>query len=177
MKTVTIKDLSFQELLSAEQIAQRVQTIGQALTQEFRDKKPIFIGILNGAFIYMADLMRACDMNCELAFIQLSSYDGLTTTGKVKTLMDLNIDLKNRHIIIAEDIIDTGNTLHQFLPRLEQLEPASITLTTLLLKPDALQHDLTIHHVGFEIDNLFVIGYGLDYKELGRNLTGVYQLA
>jgi hypoxanthine phosphoribosyltransferase len=176
MKTVTAHDLSFQLLISEEQIQERVNAIGVALTTQYKGKKPIFIGILNGAFIYMADLMRACDMDCELAFIQLSSYEGLSSSGEIKTVMDLNIDVKDRHVIIAEDIIDTGNTLNQFIPSLEKLNPASISLTTLLLKPDALQHSLNIHHVGFEIPNLFVIGYGLDYDNLGRNLKGIYQL-
>lgn len=176
MQTVTAHDLSFDLLITEAQIQERVNAIGAALTKEFKGKKPIFIGILNGAFIYMADLMRACEMDCELAFIQLSSYEGLSSTGEIKTVMDLNIDVKDRHVIIAEDIIDTGKTLHQFIPSLEKLEPASITLTTLLLKPDALEHELTIHHTGFEIPDLFVIGYGLDYNNLARNLKAIYQL-
>lgn len=177
MKTVTAHDLSFELLITEAQIQERVQAIGKALTAKFEGKKPIFIGILNGAFIYMADLMRACEMDCELAFIQLASYEGLASSGEIKTVMDLNVEVKNRHVIIAEDIIDTGNTLNQFIPSLEKLEPASITLTTLLLKPDALQHPLNIHHTGFEIPNLFVIGYGLDYDNLGRNWRGIYQLS
>lgn len=175
-KKVQLLDLSFQLLLTAEQIQKRVVALGKELTKEFKHKNPIFLGILNGSFIFAADLMRACDMNSEISFIQLSSYDGTHSSGEVATVIGLKRSIQDRHIIVVEDIVDTGTTFHHFLPDLKKLQPASVTTVSLLLKPDALQHNIHINYVGFEIPNLFVVGYGLDYKELGRNLPGIYQL-
>lgn len=173
---VQAHDLSFQLYLSEEQIRQRVKELGLELATKFQDKHPVFISILNGGFIFTADLTRACNINCEISFIKLSSYQDTASTGKVVTLIGLDAEVKGREVIIVEDIVDTGETLTQFLKELAKYEPASVTLVSLLVKPDALQGRLEVDHVGYNIPNKFVIGYGLDYNGAGRNLAGIYQL-
>ena len=175
--TVTAHDLSFEIYISKEAIAQKVAEIGTQITKDYQNKNPLFIGILNGCFVFAADLMRACDMDCEVSFIKIASYEGTTSTGKITTLIGLNADeVKGRDIIIMEDIIDTGKTLFKFLKDLKAMKPTSIAIASLLLKPDAIQHPIPIDYLGFEIPNKFVIGYGLDYNGLGRNLEAIYQL-
>ncbi len=174
--TFLAHNLLFEEMIGAVAIQERVQALGAALTAKYSDKNPLFIGILNGAFIFAADLMRACNMACEVDFVRISSYAGLQSTGKINLVMELKMDIKDRHIILVEDIIDTGKTLHYFIQELQKREPASIAIASLLLKPEALEHPLDIEYLGFEIPNKFVIGYGLDYDEQGRQLGGVYQL-
>lgn len=169
-------NLLFEEMIGAVAIQERVQALGAALTAKYSDKNPLFIGILNGAFIFAADLLRACNMACEVDFVRISSYAGLQSTGKISLVMELKMDIKDRHVILVEDIIDTGKTLHYFIQELQKREPASIAIASLLLKPEALEHPLDIEYLGFEIPNKFVIGYGLDYDEQGRQLGGVYQL-
>lgn len=169
-------DLLFQEMINTGVIQQRVQELGAAITAKYAGKNPLFIGILNGAFIFTADLMRACPMPCEVDFVRIASYEGMQSTGKINLIMELKSKIKDRHVIIVEDIIDTGKTLHHFIKELQKREPASIAIASLLLKPDALEYALDIEFLGFEIPNKFVIGYGLDYDEQGRHLEGVYQL-
>jgi hypoxanthine phosphoribosyltransferase len=135
------------------------------------------LGILNGAFIFAADLLRGMTIECELTFIKLSSYRGTGTTGKVQTVLGLDMDLTGRHIIIVEDIVDTGLTLHNFLSSLANDKPASVAIASAFFKSEALQHPLSINYLGFDIPDKFIIGYGLDYDGLGRNLPDVYQLA
>ena len=176
-KLVHAHDLSFKPFLSKEKIQNRVNELSQIITSDYKGKKPIFLGILNGAFIFVADLVRACNLTCETTFIKLSSYDGVKSSGNVTTLIGMDIELKGRDVIVVEDIIDTGKTLNQFLKELKKLGPASIKLASLLVKPDALQHEIKVDYKGFDIPNKFVIGYGLDYNGEGRNLDGIYQLA
>lgn len=178
MQKIIAQDLSFELYLPASDIQKRVQALGAAIRQQYENKNPIFIGVLNGAFLFTADLVRACQISCEVDFIKIASYAGTTSTNKMKKAIGLSKDIKQRHIILVEDIVDTGNTFSKLLPDLQVLQPASIAIATLLLKPEALQHaDLPIQFVGFEIPNKFVIGYGLDYNEVGRQLEGIYQLA
>ena len=174
--TVKAHDLSFQQYFTAEQIRTRVAEMGLELTEKFKDKTPVFISILNGGFIFTADLTRACDVNCEISFIKLSSYQDTASTGKVVELIGLDVDLKGRDVIIVEDIVDTGETLFHFLKKLNALKPASITLAAFLVKPDALKGRIHVDHIGYNIPDKFVIGYGLDYNGAGRNLGGIYQL-
>lgn len=177
MQSVTAHELSFEEYLSAEKIQQRIAVLGASIREQYQDKNPIFIGILNGAFMFAADLVRASNIQCEITFMKVSSYEGMSSTGTLKTQLGLNKDIKDRHIILVEDIVDTGNTFSKLLPELHEANPASIAIATLLLKPTALQHkDLPLAFVGFEIPNKFVIGYGLDYNEAGRQWDSIYQL-
>jgi len=176
-KTIKIHDLEFEPFLTAAQIQATIQQLGEQITLDYQDKKPLFIAILNGSYVFVADLLRACNIACELSFVKLSSYDGLESSGLIKTKIGLDQDLKDRHIIILEDIIDTGGTVHHFLKQITQENPASIRIAALLIKPDALKHPLSIDYTGFEIPNKFVVGYGLDYNEEGRNLPAIYQLS
>jgi len=174
---VQLHDLLFVALFSEKQVQERVQELGQAITQQYQDKQPLFISILSGAFVFAADLMRAFEGNCEVGFVKLSSYSGTASTGEIKTVMGLEKDLRDRHIIVVEDIVDSGRTLHFFHDYLRAKEPASICTVAFLRKPGAVVFPVEVDHVGFDIENRFVVGYGLDYEGLGRNLPGVYQLA
>jgi len=175
-KTVKIHDLVFEPYIKNKAIQKRVKEIATALKKEVGDKKPIFLAILNGSFVFAADLARVCDFEHEVSFIKLTSYEGTTSTGKVTTQIGLQEDLKGRDVIIIEDIIDTGTTIYTFLPTLKASNPKSISIVSLLSKPSALKYPLTMNHIGFEIPNKFVVGYGLDYNGLGRNLKDIYQL-
>jgi len=175
-KTVKIHDLVFEPYIKNEAIQKRVKEIAIDLKKELGDKKPIFLAILNGSFVFAADLARACDFDHEVSFIKLTSYEGTTSTGKVTTQIGLQENLADRDVIIVEDIIDTGTTIYTFLPTLKKANPKSISVVSLLSKPSALKYPLVINHVGFEIPNKFVVGYGLDYNGLGRNLKDIYQL-
>lgn len=176
VRDVQLHDLRFTPFIDAATIRERVQALGRVISTDYADKRPVLLGVLNGAFLFVADLVRALNIDCEVSFVKLRSYDGVATTGEVDTLLGLDTDLAGRHVLLVEDIVDTGNTLHYFLPDLQRLKPASVELAVLLLKPEALQRALTIKYLGFEIENRFVVGYGLDYKELGRNLPALYQL-
>lgn len=173
---VSAHDLKFRILYTEEEIQSRVKELGAAITQKYKNKKPIFVSILNGAFIFTADLVRACDLDCEITFTKLSSYSGLESTGKVDTVIGLDMDLKGRDIIVVEDIVDTGVTLYEFMQVLKKMEPASVSLAAFLVKPDAMKYQYDIDFVGYEIPNKFVIGYGLDYDQLARNYGAIYQL-
>jgi hypoxanthine phosphoribosyltransferase len=175
--TKVVHHKKFEIFITAAQIQARIEAIGQQIVADYQGKSPLFIGILNGAFVFAADLLRACEgIDATITFTKLSSYKGTTSTGAVTTLIGLDTPLKNRHIIIAEDIIDTGKTLSVFLDIIRREKPASIALATCLLKPTALQYPLQIDYCGFEIPNEFVIGYGLDYDGLGRDLKDIYQI-
>ncbi|MDX1941400.1 MAG: hypoxanthine phosphoribosyltransferase [Saprospiraceae bacterium] len=174
--TFKAHDLSFEEMINEDAIRARVQEMGTQLRELYFDKNPLFIGVLNGAFLFAADLIRAFESPCEIDFVRMSSYRGLQSLGEVTVSLESKIEIKGRHIIIVEDIVDTGNTLYSFCQGLEKQQPASVTIATLLLKPEAIQCDLKADFVGFEISPKFVIGYGLDYNEQGRHLRGIYQL-
>ena len=163
-------------MISAHEIAEKVRALGQQISADYANKKPLLLSILNGAFIFAADLAREISTDCEITFVKLASYKGTGTSGNVQTVLGLDIELAGRHIIIVEDIIDTGTTLNNFIPELLKENPASIALCTCFFKPDALQYPLSIDYCGFEIPNKFIIGYGLDYDGLGRNLKSIYQL-
>jgi len=171
---VNLHDQIFLPLFSEKQIRDRTSEIGLALHGQYGGKTPVFISILSGAFVFAADLIRHFPDACEVNFVKLSSYRGEQSTGEVQTIMGLTHDLTGRHLIVVEDIVDTGRTLHYFLGQLQQQNPASICAVSLLRKPDAAQFDVPIDHVGFEISDRFVVGYGLDYDGLGRNLPGVF---
>ncbi|MEL6944787.1 MAG: hypoxanthine phosphoribosyltransferase [Bacteroidota bacterium] len=176
MEKIQIHNLWFKPFLSEEEIANQIKILGQQIEQDHANNRPIFICILNGSFMFTADLVRAANIECEIAFMKMSSYEGTESTGIVKTIYGVNVSLENRHIIIVEDIVDTGRTMKKLLNDLAALNPASISVATLLLKPNALEYpDLKLDYIGFEIENKFVVGYGLDYNELGRNWNQIYQ--
>jgi hypoxanthine phosphoribosyltransferase len=169
-----LHDLSFQPMLSAGQIRDRVEVIGAALSARYSDRCPLFISILSGAFVFASDLIRAYRGPCEIGFVKLASYQGTRSSGDVQTVMGLEKNLAGRDLIVVEDIVDTGRTLHFFIDHLRAQSPASVCTVSLLYKPDALQYPVDLDYVGFEIPNDFVVGYGLDYDGLGRNLPDLY---
>jgi hypoxanthine phosphoribosyltransferase len=175
--SITIKDLTFESFISEEAVQQRVRELGAQLTPAYKDLNPLFISILSGAFVFASDLIRAFDGPCEIGFVKISSYSGTQSTGSVQTVMGLEKNLEGRHIIVVEDIIDTGRTLHYFLNHLRDQHPASIEVVAFLRKPEAVEFPVDTRYVGFDIENRFVVGYGLDYDGLGRNIPAIYQLS
>jgi hypoxanthine phosphoribosyltransferase len=173
---IQLHDLHFRPYLSEAQLQARIRELGQEIAADYQDKKPLFIGILNGAFMFTADLARACHFDADFAFVRLKSYEGTSSSGEVITMIGLKAPVEGRHLILVEDIIDTGRTLHAFLPQLQAQNPASVRIAALLSKPEARVQPLEADYTGFEIPNKFVVGYGLDYNELGRNLPAIYQL-
>lgn len=175
---IQIDELTFEPMISYETIAKRTAEIGAILTEKYQHKTPVFVGVLNGCFMFMADLVKQVPIPCQLAFMKLSSYHGgLATTRSITEDYNLKVDIAGRDVILVEDIVDTGNTLRYLVDKLRTLNPASITVCALLYKPDAMEHDIPeMEYIGFEIENKFVVGYGLDYKELGRNYKDIYQL-
>ena len=175
--TVKIGRHTFEKYLAKDTIKARITELGKELATDYHDKFPLFIIVLNGAFMFAADLVRACGFECELQFVKLSSYQGTNSTGVVKQIIGLAASIKDRHVIIVEDIVDTGRTIRSIMATLEKEEPASIAVATLLLKPDCLEQPVDSPYVGFEIPDAFVIGYGLDLDGKARNLEHIYQLA
>jgi hypoxanthine phosphoribosyltransferase len=171
-----VLDKVFVPYLSATELQQRIAALGHQLSQEYADKHPLFICILNGSFMFASDLFKQLTIPAEICFIKLASYKGTKSTGQVITAIGLDIQLKDRHVIILEDIVDTGRTLATFLPEINNQQPASLSICTLLHKPEATIHKLDLQYVGFTIPNRFVVGYGLDYDGYGRNLPELYQL-
>ncbi|HNN72725.1 MAG TPA: phosphoribosyltransferase family protein, partial [Ferruginibacter sp.] len=149
---------------------------GAQMNADYAGKNPLFIAILNGSFMFASDLFKELTVDAEICFIKLASYKGTRSTGNVITSIGLDESLKGRHVVIVEDIVDTGKTLYEFLPQLTNQQPASLRIAALLHKPEALVHPLTIDYLGFTVPNKFLLGYGLDYDGHGRNLKEIYQL-
>lgn len=177
MSTVKIKDKTFQTSITEEEIRQRVKVLGQRLSKDMEGKNPLFLSVLNGAFMFTADLLREMTIPCEVSFVKLASYEGSVSTGKVKELIGLNVDISGRTVVIVEDIVDTGHTMRQMMESLTLHHPASIHICTLFVKPENLEVDLNIEYAAFEIPKAFIVGYGLDYDQQGRQLKEVYALA
>lgn len=174
---VKVKDKYFEKFIEFEAIEEQIHALCERLKTRYEGTEPVFLAILNGAFMFAADVFKYLEFDCEITFVKLSSYKGTESTGVVNELLGLEPGgVTGREVIILEDIIDTGKTLSQFIPLLQKQGPKSIALATLLLKPDALKYELPIDFVGFEIPDKFVIGYGLDYDGFGRNYKDIYQL-
>src|SRR6185436_3065425 len=176
MAVIKVHEKSFETYLSDPTIQQRVSEIAAAINKDYQGKKPLFIAILNGSFMFAADLFKHLSIEAELCFIKLASYKGMKSSGKVVTSIGLEEDLFGQDVIIVEDIVDTGKTLHKFLPKLMHQQPRSLKIAALLHKSEATEYPLTLDYIGFDIPNKFVVGYGLDYDGLGRNLKEIYQL-
>lgn len=176
MSSVHVHDKAFEIYLSEEVIRQRISELGEQINKDYESKRPLFIAILNGSFMFAADLFRTLTIQAELCFIKLASYKGMKSSGNVVTSIGLEDDLFGRDVVIVEDIVDTGKTLHEFMPKLLHQQPKSLKIVTLLHKSDATEYPLQLDYVGFEIPNKFVVGYGLDYDGLGRNLGQIYQV-
>jgi hypoxanthine phosphoribosyltransferase len=176
MPAIKLHDKTFDTYLSEQEIQEKVKEIAGQLNKDYKDKKPLFISILNGSFMFSADLFKNLTIDAEICFIKLASYRGMKSSGQVITAIGLDQDLFGRDVVILEDIVDTGKTLNEFLPKLDHQQPKSLKIAALLHKPEATQFALKIDYLGFSIPNKFVVGYGLDYDGLGRNLKEIYQL-
>jgi hypoxanthine phosphoribosyltransferase len=176
MSAIKVHDKEFVPYLTSGEIEKQISRVASEINRDYVGKKPLFIAILNGSFIFAADLFKQINVEAEIAFIKLASYKGVKSTGKVITSIGLDTDIYGRDVIIIEDIVDTGKTLFQFLPQLEHQHPSSLKIASLLHKPDAMVHPIKIDYLGFTIPDKFVLGYGLDYDGLGRNIKEIYQL-
>jgi len=176
MSRVKILDKTFETSIAEAEIKQRVKELAGRLNKDLADKNPLFLAVLNGSFIFAADLMREVTIPCEISFVKLASYQGVTSTGKVHEVLGINEDLTGRTVVIVEDIVDTGRTMKQMIESLGTRHPASVHICTLFVKPDKLQEDLNIEYAAFSIPNDFIVGYGLDYDQQGRNLKEIYTL-
>lgn len=175
MSSIKVLDKAFVPYISAAAIDEKLAAMAQEINDAYRELNPLFLCILNGSFMFASDLYKKITIPSEITFIKLASYKGTSSSGEVLTAIGLDKDLSGRHLILLEDIIDTGRTLHTFIPQIENDNLASLAIVTLLYKPDANLYPLEIKHIGFEIEDTFVVGYGLDYDGYGRNLPEIYQ--
>jgi hypoxanthine phosphoribosyltransferase len=173
---IKVHDKHFAPYLDEATLQQRIKELAKQISDDLNGTKPLFIGILNGSFMFAADLFKYLSIEAEISFIKLASYKGTKSTGNVITSIGLEEDLYGRTVVIVEDIVDTGKTLSQFLPQLEHQQPKQLLVASLLNKPDAMTHKVQIDYLGFTVPNKFLLGYGLDYDGLGRNLPEIYQL-
>ncbi|MBY0480645.1 MAG: hypoxanthine phosphoribosyltransferase [Chitinophagaceae bacterium] len=176
MSIIHLHNKSFEPYLPEALIQEKVKELALELDKDYADKKPLFIAILNGSFMFAADLFKYLSIEAEICFIKLASYKGTKSTGQVITAIGLDTDISRRHVVILEDIIDTGKTMSEFLPQLYNQQPASLKVAILLHKPEATQFTVPIDYCCFSIPNKFVLGYGLDYDGYGRNIKEIYQL-
>ena len=168
----------FVPFLEAKKIQSRIKELGRQISEDYRGKVPVFIGVLNGAFIFLSDLIKSVNIDCEIDFFKLSSYgDEKISSGKVKLLKELNCDVYGRDIVIVEDIVDSGLSIKFIEELMMEHKPASMKVCSLLVKPNSLRYDVKIHYIGFDIPSKFVIGYGLDYAQKYRNLSSIYVLS
>jgi len=176
MKEVIIKDKKFELFLSEEDILDAVIRVAEQLNKEYRDKNPVFVCVLTGAFMFASEVIKRFEWDCEVVFIRLKSYEGIQSKGEVRELQGFVEKIENRNIVILEDIIETGITMMHLLDRMKRQNPASVRIASLFLKPDALQKEVRPDYVAYEIKNDFIVGFGLDYDGYGRNLRQVYKL-
>ena len=176
MSVIEVNGKEFEPYISSAEIHDRIADLASQINTEYTGKRPIFIAILNGSFMFASDLFKEISIDAEICFIKLASYKGTRSTGNVITSIGLDEPLKDRHVLIIEDIVDTGNTLHKFLPQLYNQQPASLKIAALLHKPEALKYPIVIDYLGFSVPNKFLLGFGLDFDGLGRNLAEIYKL-
>lgn len=172
-----VKDLEFREFISAEKVEQKVKALAAKVNEDYQDKTPLILPILNGSFIFASDLVKELSIPCRVSFVKVSSYSGTQSTGQLKTLLGLEESLFNQHILIVEDIVDTGLTLQKIIEELRGLGTKSVEVVALLRKKPAREKNIDVKYVGFDIDEEFVLGYGLDYDGFGRNTKEIYQSA
>ena len=176
MDTVKIKDKSFRVSIPEAEIKQHVKALAEQMSKDLEGKNPIFLGVLNGSFIFAADLMREMTVPCEISFVKLASYQGTTSTGKVQEVLGINENLSGRTVVIVEDIVESGQTMKQMIESLGTRNPESVRICTLFFKPEKLKEELNLDYVAFSIPDDFIVGYGLDYDGLGRELKDVYTI-
>jgi hypoxanthine phosphoribosyltransferase len=176
MKTVQILDKKFSLSIPANEIQLKVEMMADQINSDLKDKAVVFVVILNGAFMFASDLYKLITLDSRISFLKLASYSGTSSSGSVKQLIGLNESLKDKTVVVVEDIVDTGHTLDSILKQLKGFDPAEIKIASLLHKPEAYLHNFKIHYLGFNIPNDFIVGYGLDYEGFGRNLDSIYTL-
>lgn len=176
MDTIQIKDKQFKTFIPEADILKEVARVADEINRDLADANPLFISVLNGSFMFASDLMKYLTISCEISFVKLASYEGTSSTGKVKELVGLNEDITGRTVVIVEDIVDTGLTMQRLLETLQARHPKEIRIATLLVKPDKLKVELDIHYVAMRIPNDFIVGYGLDYEGFGRNYRDIYSV-
>jgi hypoxanthine phosphoribosyltransferase len=176
MKEIRIIDKNFREFLTEDAIQQRIEELAQKINTDLAGKEVVFLGILNGAFLFAADLFRRINFPARISFVKLASYQGTSSSGTIKELIGWNEDIRDKTIVVIEDIVDTGNTLERIVGELVIRKAAEVKIATMLYKPDAYTKDIPLDYIGFKIPNDFVVGYGLDYDGFGRNLPAVYTL-
>lgn len=176
MSIVKIKDKSFEVSIPESEIKARVKVLAQQMSKDMEGKNPLFLAVLNGSFIFAADLMREMTIPCEISFVKLASYQGITSTGKIKEVIGINEDLNGRTVVIVEDIVESGQTMKRMVESIGTRNPASVKICTLFFKPEKLKEELTLDYVAFRIPDDFILGYGLDYDQHGRGLKDVYTI-
>ena len=176
MATITLFDKTFAPFISTQELAIAIEKMGRQINEDYKGESVLFVGVLNGAFRFVAELMNTIDLECEVSFIKMASYHKTESSGDVTQLIGFNEPMEGRHVIVLEDIVDTGNTLVKIFSEMEQFNPKSVKLATLLFKPKAYKKYFPIDYVGIEIPNDFIVGYGLDYDGLGRNINGIYKI-
>jgi hypoxanthine phosphoribosyltransferase len=176
MSTITVKDKEFRISITASEIDATVRKLADRINHDYQGRKPIFLAVLNGSFIFAADLIRMITIPCEISFIKLSSYSGTSTTNEVKELIGISENIEGRDVIVLEDIIDTGITLEKILEKLKHHNPADVKIACFCHKPDAFMKSYKIDYIGINIPNEFIVGYGLDYDGYGRNLGDIYSI-
>ncbi len=177
MERIKLKDKEFKLSIPEAEIRQAIKQIADKINKDLPDEDPpLFLGILNGAFMFMADLFKELEINCEVSFVKLASYQGTNSTGNVKQLIGLNQNLSGKNIVIVEDIVDTGLTMNKLIKQVKGFDPAQVRVATLLFKPEACQEKVQLDYIGMEIPNDFIVGYGLDYDGLGRNYKDIYKV-
>lgn len=176
MAALKVHDKYFVPYISEAELMLRISELAKDIDSSYKGKKPLFIAILNGSFMFASDLFKHITIEAEICFIKLASYKGTKSTGQVITAIGLDTDIVDRHVIILEDIIDTGKTMSEFLPQMHHQQPASLKIAALLHKPEATTYPIQIDYLGFSVPNKFLLGYGLDYDGLGRNIKEIYQL-
>ncbi len=178
MKSVQLHDKTFDEFIPAQEIQQAISRLAARINADYRERpKPLFLGVLNGSFMFMADLVKQIDFDCEISFVKLASYAGTRSTGRITELIGLTDNLRDRHIIVVEDIVDTGQSIEHLLRSLVGHQPASIEIATMLFKPEAYKKEIEVKYSAIDIPNDFIVGYGLDYDQLGRNLPDIYKIS
>ena len=176
MKRLTSKDKTFETSMPEAEIKNRVKELAQQMSRDLEGKNPLLLAVLNGAFIFAADLMREMTIPCEISFVKLASYQGTTSTGTIHEVIGINENLSGRTVVIVEDIVESGLTIKRMMEQLGTRNPASVQVCTLFFKPERLKEDLKLDYVAFEIPNDFILGYGLDYDQQGRGLKDLYTL-
>ena len=176
MERVTVKDKEFELAIPADDILKEVHKLAAQINEDLKGKNPLFLCVLNGSFIFAADLLKKVNIDCGISFIKLASYQGTSSTGDVKTILGLDGEVKDRTVVVIEDIVDTGNTIEALVGQLKLFSPTDIKIATLLFKPDAYKKDIHIDYVALKVPNDFLVGYGLDYDGLGRNLESIYSV-